>query len=116
MVTDDDRNAWPTGISTRSCTARRMCRFCGHRFDGARSRWRCTSVCWNRIRGLPTRHYSRSELLFRQGIPVGIVNICFDLRRVFAARSCAADLVGAYALSFEVGVIKPDPRMFHAAL
>ena len=54
--------------------------------------------------------------LSRQGIPVGIVsNICFDLRQVFA-REGAADLVGAYALSFEVGVIKPDPRMFHAAL
>ncbi len=54
--------------------------------------------------------------LSRQGIPVGIVsNICFDLRQVFA-REGAADTVGAYALSFEVGVIKPDPRMFHAAL
>lgn len=32
------------------------------------------------------------------------------------AREGVTDLAGAYALSFEVGVIKPDPRLFQAAL
>ncbi|MBD0020445.1 HAD-IA family hydrolase [Gordonia pseudamarae] len=54
--------------------------------------------------------------LSRQGIRVGIVsNIAFDLRQVLA-REGVADLVSAYALSFEVGAIKPDPRLFNAAL
>lgn len=54
--------------------------------------------------------------LSRQGIPVGIVsNIAFDLRQVLA-REGVADLVATYALSFEVGAIKPDPRLFRAAL
>lgn len=50
------------------------------------------------------------------GLPVGIVsNIPFDLRPIFA-RHGIGDLIDAYALSFEVGVIKPDPTIFHAAL
>lgn len=49
-------------------------------------------------------------------IPVGIVsNIPFDLRSVFALHGLV-DTVGAWALSFEVGAIKPNPRIFHAAL
>ncbi|MFE0751912.1 HAD family hydrolase [Gordonia sp. NPDC058843] len=49
-------------------------------------------------------------------IPVGIVsNIAFDLRKVLALHG-VEDLVGAFALSYEVGAIKPDPRIFHAAL
>ncbi|AZG44960.1 Phosphatase [Gordonia insulae] len=50
------------------------------------------------------------------GIPVGVVsNIAFDLREVLALHGIT-DIVDAYALSFEVGAIKPDPRIFHAAL
>ncbi|AFR48287.1 HAD family hydrolase [Gordonia sp. KTR9] len=49
-------------------------------------------------------------------VPVGIVsNIAFDLRKVLALHD-VEDLVGAFALSYEVGAIKPDPRIFHAAL
>lgn len=54
--------------------------------------------------------------LREQKMPVGIVsNIAFDLRKVLALHGLA-DLVDAYALSFEVGAIKPNPRIFHAAL
>ncbi|WP_374610333.1 HAD family hydrolase [Gordonia sp. (in: high G+C Gram-positive bacteria)] len=50
------------------------------------------------------------------GVPVGIVsNIAFDLRKVLALHG-VEDLVAAFALSYEVGAIKPDPRIFHAAL
>ncbi len=50
------------------------------------------------------------------GIPVGVVsNIAFDLREVLALHGIA-DLVDRYVLSYEVGAIKPDPRIFHAAL
>lgn len=50
------------------------------------------------------------------GVGIGVVsNIAFDLRDVLALHGIA-DLVDAYALSFEVGAIKPDPRIFHAAL
>ncbi|WAC54716.1 HAD family hydrolase [Gordonia sp. SL306] len=50
------------------------------------------------------------------GIPVGVVsNIAFDLRAVLALHG-VADLVDEYALSYEVGAIKPNPRIFHAAL
>ncbi|MFT4044083.1 MAG: HAD-IA family hydrolase [Gordonia sp. (in: high G+C Gram-positive bacteria)] len=54
--------------------------------------------------------------LHARGIPVGIVsNIAFDLRAVFA-RHDLLDTVGAWALSYEVGAIKPNPQIFHAAL
>ncbi|MBD0862015.1 HAD family hydrolase [Gordonia sp. zg691] len=54
--------------------------------------------------------------LSEAGVPIGIVsNIAFDLRKVLALHG-VEDLVGAYALSYEVGAIKPDPRIFHAAL
>ncbi|MFW0784404.1 HAD-IA family hydrolase [Gordonia sp. CPCC 206044] len=50
------------------------------------------------------------------GLPVGVVsNIAFDLREVLALHDLA-DLVDVYALSFEVGAIKPNPQIFHAAL
>lgn len=49
------------------------------------------------------------------GVPVAVVsNIGFDLRPLFAAWG-VADLVDAYALSYEVGRCKPDPMIFHAA-
>lgn len=54
--------------------------------------------------------------LHEAGVPVGVVsNIAFDLRTVLR-RHGVENLVGAYALSFEVGAIKPDPAIFHAAL
>jgi HAD superfamily hydrolase (TIGR01509 family) len=50
--------------------------------------------------------------LSERGIPVGIVSdIPFDLREFFAAHGLA-EYVGAYSLSYELGVEKPDPRMF----
>jgi len=50
--------------------------------------------------------------LAAHGIPVGIVSdIPFDLREIFADNGLA-DCVGAYALSYELGLEKPDPRMF----
>ncbi|MBF6209559.1 HAD-IA family hydrolase [Nocardia puris] len=56
------------------------------------------------------------EFLAAQGIPVGIVsNIAFDLRPALAARGWDR-LIDAVALSYEVGAIKPDAKIFHAAL
>lgn len=50
------------------------------------------------------------------GVPVGVVsNIAFDVREVLA-RFGLADLVDVYALSYEVGAIKPSPEIFRAAL
>ncbi|NMO02399.1 HAD-IA family hydrolase [Gordonia sp. TBRC 11910] len=50
------------------------------------------------------------------GIRVGVVsNIAFDLRDVLA-RYGLRDLVDYYALSYEVGAIKPDVRLFRAAI
>jgi HAD superfamily hydrolase (TIGR01509 family) len=50
------------------------------------------------------------------GIRVGVVSdIHFDLRPVFA-RAGLGGLVDAFVLSFEVGVQKPDPAIFRAAL
>jgi HAD superfamily hydrolase (TIGR01549 family) len=50
--------------------------------------------------------------LAERGVPVGIVSdIPFDLRVNFAAHGLA-EYVGAYALSYELGVEKPDPKMF----
>ncbi|MGC5247648.1 HAD family hydrolase [Gordonia sp. DT219] len=48
-------------------------------------------------------------------IRVGIVsNIAFDLRKVLSLNGLGGT-VEAYALSYEVGVVKPDPRIFRAA-
>ncbi|MEV7524757.1 HAD-IA family hydrolase [Streptomyces sp. NPDC091371] len=53
--------------------------------------------------------------LRRRGIPVAVVsNIGWDLRPVFRAHGLDT-LVDAYVLSFELGVQKPDPRIFRAA-
>ncbi|GAA2051230.1 HAD family hydrolase [Williamsia deligens] len=54
--------------------------------------------------------------LHDRGVPVGIVsNIAFDLRRVLA-RVDLDGLVAAWALSHEVGAVKPAPDLFTAAL
>ncbi|MBF6217432.1 HAD-IA family hydrolase [Nocardia abscessus] len=54
--------------------------------------------------------------LTAQGVPVAVVsNIPFDIRPSFAARGWDR-LVGAFTLSYEVGVMKPDPEIFHSAL
>jgi FMN phosphatase YigB (HAD superfamily) len=56
------------------------------------------------------------------GVAIGVVSdIHVDLRPAFAAQPAPgggslADLIGAWALSCEVGAAKPDPRIFRAAL
>ncbi|MFQ6329301.1 HAD family hydrolase [Nocardia sp. CWNU-33] len=56
------------------------------------------------------------KTLAAQRIPVGLVsNIAFDVRPTFAARGWDR-LVDSFVLSFEVGSVKPDPRIFRAAL
>ena len=53
--------------------------------------------------------------LAARGIPVGIVSdTVWDLRRDFGAHGLA-DTVQSYALSFQLGCEKPDPRMFSTA-
>ena len=48
------------------------------------------------------------------GIPTAVVsNIAWDIRPTFAAADTSA---GAYVLSFEAGVMKPDPEIFEIAL
>ena len=50
--------------------------------------------------------------LAARGVPVGVVSdICWDIRRDFEGAGIA-DAVGAYALSYQLGCEKPDPRMF----
>ncbi|MBR7836494.1 HAD-IA family hydrolase [Actinospica durhamensis] len=50
--------------------------------------------------------------LAARGIPVGVVSdIPFDLRPIFAGHGLG-EHVAAYALSYELGLEKPDPRMF----
>jgi HAD superfamily hydrolase (TIGR01509 family) len=47
-----------------------------------------------------------------RGVPVGVVSdIAWDIRRHVAAAGLD-ELIGAYALSFEVGREKPDPQLF----
>lgn len=51
-----------------------------------------------------------------QGIPVAVVsNIAFDVRPSFAAHGWERE-VALYALSFEIGAMKPDPRIFEWTL
>ncbi|MBB5915852.1 HAD superfamily hydrolase (TIGR01493 family) [Nocardia transvalensis] len=51
-----------------------------------------------------------------QGIPVAVVsNIAFDIRPSFAAHGWEDD-VALYALSYEIGAMKPDPRIFEWTL
>ncbi|MFJ6567532.1 HAD family hydrolase [Streptomyces sp. NPDC091292] len=53
--------------------------------------------------------------LHARGVAVAVVsNIGWDLRPVFLEHGVDA-YVGAYALSFEHGIQKPDPRLFGAA-
>ena len=50
--------------------------------------------------------------LATRGVPVGVVSdICWDVQRDLEAAGLG-DVVGAYALSYQVGYEKPDPRMF----
>jgi FMN phosphatase YigB (HAD superfamily) len=50
------------------------------------------------------------------GIRVGVVsNIGFDIRPVFSHHGLA-DFVDAFALSFEHGIVKPDPALFEIAM
>ncbi|MEE4022366.1 HAD family hydrolase [Gordonia sp. PKS22-38] len=65
-----------------------------------------------------TFHDTRAVLegLRTAGVRIGVVsNIAFDLREVLELHG-VIDLVDAFALSYEVGAIKPDPAIFHAAL
>lgn len=56
------------------------------------------------------------ELLAERDVPVAVVsNIAFDLRPAFAARGWDR-FVRGFVLSFEVGVMKPQPEIFRAAL
>ncbi|WP_433709917.1 HAD family hydrolase [Nocardia sp. CA-084685] len=56
------------------------------------------------------------KTLAAQGIPVAVVsNIAFDIRPAFAANDWDR-LVAARTLSFEVGAVKPDPRIFLTAV
>ncbi len=58
---------------------------------------------------------STLRALRKRGVKVGVVsNIARDLRAVFA-RHGLADAVDAYALSYEHGVTKPEPRLFRSA-
>jgi putative hydrolase of the HAD superfamily len=63
--------------------------------------------------------YPRSAATLRslhsRGIPVGIVsNTGWDVRSVFAEHSMS-DFVTSFTLSYEVGSVKPDHRIFDAA-
>jgi HAD superfamily hydrolase (TIGR01509 family) len=54
--------------------------------------------------------------LHRRGIRTAVVsNIAFDVRDAFRAIGVADD-VDEFVLSFEVGAVKPQPEIFHAAL
>ena len=56
------------------------------------------------------------EELRRRGVRTAVVsNVGFDLRAVFAGHGLDR-LVDAFVLSYEVGVMKPDPAIFTAAL
>lgn len=55
------------------------------------------------------------HLLAERGVPVAVVsNIGWDLRPVFRYHGVDA-LVRGYLLSYEEGLIKPDPRLFQRA-
>jgi HAD superfamily hydrolase (TIGR01509 family) len=56
------------------------------------------------------------KALSTRGIRTAVVsNIAFDLRPAFAALGIA-DRVDEFVLSFDVGVVKPDPAIFRIAL
>lgn len=55
------------------------------------------------------------ERLRRRGVPVGVVSdIAWDVRATFAHYGLDG-LVDSFVLSYEHGVGKPDPKLFHAA-
>jgi HAD superfamily hydrolase (TIGR01509 family) len=54
--------------------------------------------------------------LSEQGVRIGVVsNIAFDIRPAFAALGVDG-CVDEFVLSFEVGAVKPDPKIFTTAL
>jgi FMN phosphatase YigB (HAD superfamily) len=54
--------------------------------------------------------------LHQHGVRVGVVsNIGFDIRPIFSYYGLS-DLVAAFALSYEHGIIKPDPALFVLAM
>ncbi|MEE2033914.1 HAD family hydrolase [Rhodococcus chondri] len=56
------------------------------------------------------------EALAGDEIGIGVLsNIAFDLRPAFAALGID-DLVSVFALSYEIGAVKPEPRIFRYAL
>ncbi|MEU5840526.1 HAD-IA family hydrolase [Rhodococcus sp. NPDC047139] len=56
------------------------------------------------------------EALTGDGLAVGVVsNIAFDIRPAFE-RLGIDDLVSVFALSFEVGAVKPEPEIFRYAV
>jgi len=56
------------------------------------------------------------EALAGDGIAVGVLsNIAFDIRPAFAALGID-DLVSVFALSFEIGAVKPEPEIFRYAV
>ena len=56
------------------------------------------------------------DSLHQHGIRVGVVsNIGFDIRPIFSHHGLS-DFVEAFALSFEHGIIKPDPALFEIAM
>ncbi|MFI6998549.1 HAD family hydrolase [Nocardia sp. NPDC050175] len=56
------------------------------------------------------------SLLAAQGIQVAVVsNIAFDIRPAFTTRNWDR-YIDAFALSFEIGAVKPDPRIFASTL
>lgn len=56
------------------------------------------------------------EALAGDGYRIGVLsNIAFDIRPAFAALGID-DLVSAFALSFEVGAVKPEPEIFRHAV
>ena len=102
--------------------ARHRAAYTGLAGDRATPAWRAsptpsTSGCcapegWAAVRG----HRRRPCAALRDaGVQVAVVsNIGFDIRPLFAAWGLA-DLVDAFALSYEVGRCKPDPAIFRAA-
>jgi len=58
---------------------------------------------------------STLQALASGGVRVGVIsNTGWDVRRVFEAHSMST-FVGTFTLSYEVGSVKPEPRIFAAA-
>ena len=57
---------------------------------------------------------ARVAIVCGRGVKSAVVsNIAFDLRPAFRRAGAQVD---EFVLSYEVGAVKPDPRIFHAAL